>query len=295
MTDFYHFKCGFVAIIGKPNVGKSTLMNSLIKEKLSIVTPKPQTTRQNIKGIYNTDNLQIIFLDTPGYVNPRYELHLKMLEYISKTIDDADVIIYLTDHKFPTEYDKEVLKALEKTKKNTIAIINKKDLIPEVDLDIHMDFLRQLSFRQVISISALYDKDLTNLIDILRDYLPWSPPLFPQDELSDLPVRFFAQEIVREKIFLLLKDEIPYSSAVVVEKFIETEDKVEIFCNIWLERKSQKIILIGREGKQIKKIRELSEKDLTDFLQKKTLLHIWVKIKQNWRKQKNSLREFGYT
>jgi GTP-binding protein Era len=288
------FKAGFVCIVGKPNVGKSTLMNRLIGEKLSIVSPKPQTTRMSIKGILNMDNAQIVFLDTPGYLNPRYKLHEKMISYIQQSIKGADVILFTADaSNFPTEYDTQVMELMQSTKNPKICVINKSDML---DLDEHKEHFASLHscFDVVYTCSALQDKAFDELVKMIVDKLPQNPPMYNHEDLSDMPMRFFAQEIIREKIFLLYGKEIPYSSTVVIEKWVEHEDKDSVQANIWIERDSQKPIIIGKNGTMIAKLRESSEKDITKLTGRKVVLNIWVKVKRDWRKKHGALHEFGY-
>ncbi|MFC1898076.1 GTPase Era [Candidatus Cloacimonadota bacterium] len=300
MTDLSNlksssFKAGFVSIVGKPNVGKSTLLNLILKEKISIISPKPQTTRQQVKGIFTDDEKQIVFLDTPGYVKSRYELHNKMREYLINSMNDSDLIIFITDaHKFPTDYDQDMLTLLHKMKTPKIAILNKIDL---VDPEIYTEKVRRLSsndFEEVIPLSLINKVDVDNLLGILARFLPYNPPFYSPDDVSDQPLRFFVQEIIREKIFHNYRDELPYASTVVVESYKDFPNKVEIAANIWLERNSQKPILIGRNGENIRKLRQQSEKDIHTIVGKRVKLELWVKIKPNWRKKKNTLKEFGY-
>lgn len=289
-----NYRSGFVTIIGKPNVGKSTLLNRLIGEKLSIVTPKPQTTRHRIKGFYTDERSQIVFIDTPGFVKPRYELQKQMMLAVDNAVKDSDLIIFMTDNNFPTDYDKELCATLNTSKPPKIAVLNKCDLIREEQKSIISELIRQYGFDNIVYISAQNDESLTSLITTISGFLPYSPPLYPTDELSDLPVRFFAGEIIREQIFLNLRDEIPYSSTVTVEQFNETANKIHILANVWLERKTQKIIFIGEKGKMIRKITEQSERELYRFLRKRVKLELWVKVKNDWRKKKNAIKEFGY-
>jgi len=290
-----NYRSGFVAIIGKPNVGKSTLLNRLVGEKLSIVTPKPQTTRHSIKGFYSDENRQIVFLDTPGFLIPRYELQRRMMLAIEDAVISSDLIVYITDQLFPTDYDKQLCTELQKYKKiPRIAVLNKADLMSDEKISDIKCRLMDIGFLTVTSISALNDDSFVDLLEVITGYLPLSPPLYPPEDLSDLPVRFFAQEIIREQIFLHLRDEIPYSSTVTVERFNESDKKVEIYANVWLERKTQKIIFIGNKGKMIRLITESAEKELYKFLHKRVKVELWVKIKLNWRKKKNAVKEFGY-
>ncbi len=290
------FKAGFVAIVGKPNVGKSTLMNLLLGEKISIISPKPQTTRQQIKGIFNDDKRQIVFLDTPGFLKARYELHNKMLEYLRNSIKDADVLLFITDaHQFPTEYDEQLLAFIDKSSKPKIALLNKIDLVDAEVCAEKISLLKQKKFERVISRSLTKQPNLSELIDMISDLLPFNPPYYDADEISDLPMRFFVQEIIREQIFHNFRDEIPYAASVTVEDYHELENKIDISANIWLERKSQKPILIGKNSEMIKQIRVAAEREIYSILKKRVKLHLWIKIKPNWRKKKNALKEFGYS
>lgn len=289
------FKCGFAVIIGKPNVGKSTLMNRLVGEKLSIVSPRPQTTRHTIKAIYSDNEAQLIFHDTPGFLEPRYELHQQMNTKIINSLNDADVILYMTDNNYPTDYDKKVTSLiLKRVKIPKIAFINKRDLFTEDQLLSACQQLKETGFDEVEALSATQDDDLSPLLQLLKKYLPYSPPFYDPENLSDLPVRFFAQEIIREQIFLQFRDEIPYSSTVTVESYKDMPNVVEIRANVWLERKSQKIIFIGENGSKIKSVRLAAEKEIYKFVGKRVKIELWVKLKANWRKKRNALKEFGY-
>ncbi|MCF7793349.1 MAG: GTPase Era [Candidatus Cloacimonetes bacterium] len=290
-----NFKAGFVAIVGKPNVGKSTLMNLVMGEKISIISPKPQTTRHQIKGIFTDDERQIVFLDTPGFLKARYELHNRMLEYLQNAIRDADVILFITDaHHFPTDYDEQLLAFISKFKKSKIALLNKIDLVDETTKDHKIDELEEYKFDKIIACCLTDKPDIDSLLGEITNYLPYSPPFYSADEISDLPMRFFVQEIIREQIFLNFRDELPYATSVSVEEYKDLPNKVEIKANLWLERKSQKPIIIGKNGEMIKRIRMASEKEIYNILKKRVKLTLWVKIKPNWRKKKNALKEFGY-
>ncbi len=289
------YRAGFVSIVGKPNVGKSTLMNKLLGEKLSIISPKPQTTRQQIKGIISDDKRQIILMDTPGFVEARYELHNKMLEYISNSLKDSDVIIFMTDaKKFPTDYDKQICENLKQLNVPKIAMLNKIDLSDEITINKKLELLKAYDFERIIPISVLKTSDLSPFLDELTKLLPFNPPFYSTDEISDMPMRFFAQEIIREQIFLNYDDEIPYASTVVVEQYHDFPNKVVIAANIWLEKKSQKPIVIGKSGKKIKAIRISAEKEIHKIVEKRVKIDLWIKIKPNWRKKQNALKEFGY-
>ena len=290
-----NYRAGFVSIVGKPNVGKSTLMNKLLGEKLSIISPKPQTTRQQIKGIISDDNRQIILMDTPGFVEARYELHNRMLEYIKNSLKDSDIVIFITDaKKFPTDYDKQIIQNLKKLQVPKIAMLNKIDLSDEITVNKKIELLEEHDFEKIIPISILKTSDFTSFLDDLTKLLPFNPPYYSTDEVSDLSMRFFVQEIIREQIFLNFDDEIPYASTVVVEQFHDFPNKVIIAANIWLEKKSQKPIVIGKDGKKIKAIRISAEKEVHKILEKRVKIDLWIKIKPNWRKKQNALKEFGY-
>lgn len=296
MEQLYkNFKSGFVSIVGRPNVGKSTLMNAVMGEKLSIISPKPQTTRQSVKGIFTDTSKQIVFLDTPGFLQPRYELQEKMMEYITSSMKDSDVLIFMTDiRSFPTDYDDLVLAMFAKIRKPKIALLNKTDLATPGMIEEKTELLKKHNFDEIMAISALEMKDRSYILDSVGKFLPYGPPFYAPDEVSDMPMRFFVKEIVREQIFLNYKDEIPYSSTVTVEVFKDFPNKVEIAANIWLERESQKPILIGKGGEGIKKIRINSEKEIHKLLEKRVKLELWVKTKHKWRKKKNAIKEFGY-
>lgn len=290
-----NFKSGYVSIVGKPNVGKSTLVNKILGEKLSIVTPKPQTTRQQIKGIYNDDGSQIIFLDTPGFLQPRYELQQKMLEYINQSLKDSDLILYICDaNYYPTDYDREIYENIAKMNTPKLAILNKIDLISDEKLAKLKKDMEALDLEEVIPISLTQTNNVADILSKIKRFLPYGPPFYDPDDISDLPVRFFVQEIIREQIFLHLREELPYASTVMVEQFKEDDKKVEIDANIWIERKSQKIIIIGKQGQMIKKIRIASEKEIHKIIGKRIKLNLWIKIKPNWRNKINALKEFGY-
>jgi len=287
------FRCGYVVIVGKPNVGKSTLMNKLIGEKLSITSEKPQTTRLSIKGIFNDDDKQIIFLDTPGYLKPRYEMQERMLKQLTNTLKDADILLYITDkNTFPTEYDQDLFALLKSIKRPQIALINKSDLKSNLTEE---DIRQQLpaSFEQVFFVSALKGDNLDKILPAITQFLPYHEPFFETDQLSDLPMRFFAQEIIREAIFHQYEQEIPYATAVLIDKYEELPDKTVIHATIWIERDSQKPIIIGKKGEGLRRIREYAEAQLNVFNGVPTQVHLWIKIKKNWRKNPSALREIG--
>lgn len=294
MSDAANFKSGFVAIIGKPNTGKSTLLNRILGEKISIVSAKPQTTRYAIKGIWNTPEQQIIFIDTPGYLKPRYELQEKMLNIWNNTLKDVDLILFLTQiNGFPTDFDREVLNRLKTMKNPQLAVFNKLDINPEVNRDELAQYLPS-SINKVFFVSAKIGENIPELLEAIKYYIPFHQPYYEEDILSDLPMRFFAQEIIREAIFHFFTEEIPYSSAVLIEQFKEFPDKVIIDAVIWLERDSQKPILIGKNGSSITKIREYAERELSLFVQLPVQVHLFVKIKPKWRKKQSALKELGF-
>ncbi len=294
MMERPDFRSGFVAIIGKPNTGKSTLMNRILGEKLSITSPKPQTTRYAIKGILNREDCQIIFIDTPGYLRPRYELQERMKRIWTDAFRDVDLVLFMSDvQRFPTEYDTEVLEHLKQVRTPQIAVFNKLDLNPGVDRE---QFQKQLgdSFSASVFISAATGEGIPELLDTLLRHIPFHEPYFEEDQLSDLPLRFFAQEVIREAIFHNFDQEIPYATAVLIEKYSEEPEKVVIDAVIWLERQSQKLIIIGRKGNNLAKIRKHAESHLKVFLETEVQVHLWVKIKPGWRKKSTALKELGF-
>jgi len=294
MSISANFKSGFVAIIGKPNTGKSTLMNCILGEKISITSPKPQTTRYAIKGIWNTPEHQIVFVDTPGYLKPRYELQEMMLKIWHNSLEDVDLVLFLTQvDSFPTEYDKEVLHHLQYLKNPQLAVFNKLDLNPEVNREDMKQYLPD-SINKAFFVSAKTGENIPELMEAITYYMPYHEPYYEEDMLSDLPMRFFAKEIIREAIFHYFQEEIPYSSAVLIERFQELPDKVIINAVIWLERKSQKLILIGKNGSALQKIREYAEVELSRFMQLPVYVHLFVKINPKWRKKDDALRELGF-
>ncbi len=294
MTDYSKFKAGYISIVGKPNVGKSTLMNRLLGEKLSIVSPKPQTTRVSIKGILNQEDLQIVFLDTPGFVEPRYELHHRMVSYIKESLKDSDLILFITDIcDFPTEYDLTMINYIKEIRKPAIALLNKVDLVDGTIIEAKTEKIKN-SFDKVLAISALTMHDITGFIKELQHFMPYNPPYYSTEDMSDLPLKFFAQEIIREKIFLNYEQEIPYSSAVVVDKYNEREDFDFIQATIYLERDTQKPILLGKNGSKIKVVREQAEAEIATLTGKSAKLNLWIKIKPGWRKSNSLLNQLGY-
>lgn len=288
------FRSGFVAIVGKPNTGKSTLMNRILAEKLSITSPKPQTTRYAIKGIWNGENHQVIFIDTPGYLKPRYEMQEKMSRIISDSYQDVDLLLFITQISgFPTDYDLEVLAQVQHLKCPIIAVFNKSDIAGEYEADALKQHLPK-KVNESIFISAKTGENIALLEERILHYMPYHAPYYDEDQLSDLPLRFFAQEIIREGIFHHFGEEIPYASAIIIERFQELPDKVVISATIWVERHSQKPIIIGKGGAGLRKIREYAEVQITNFLDFPAQIHLHVKIKENWRKDGRALKELGF-
>lgn len=294
-------KVGYISIIGLPNVGKSTLLNTLLKQKISIVTPKPQTTRKKILGILSEPNYQIIFLDTPGIVKPAYLLHEKMLEEINESINDADVVVLIFDvsseGRIKESEENEIIKELIAQKKKPIILaLNKVDAITQQQaqqLVNHYESLKQ--FNTVVPIAASLNFNTDRLVQEIVKLLPEGEKFYPDDIVSEASERFFVSEIIREKIFELYEDEIPYSTEVVIADFKErSSGKDFISAEIIVERDSQKPIIIGKEGKAIKKLGETARKAIEEFLQREVFLELRVKVKEKWRSNEKMLKYFGY-
>ncbi|MCF1752053.1 GTPase Era [Mariniradius sediminis] len=288
-------KAGFVNIVGKPNVGKSTLMNVLIGERLSIISSKAQTTRHRIMGIINEPDYQIVFSDTPGMLKPKYELHKSMMGFVHISLEDADVIVFVTDLYETDAEIEDVIKKINDSGVPVLLVINKIDLNKGDKLDEVIAYWTQrLKAEVVIPISATEKFNTEKIMVEILDRLPVHPPFYDKDELTDRPERFFASEIIREKIFLNYKKEIPYSSEVAIEDFYEEEKIIRIRAIIYVERVSQKGILIGEGGKMLKKVGIQSREEMEKFFGKKVFLETFVKVEDDWRKDKNKLRKFGY-
>ena len=286
-------KAGFVGLLGKPNAGKSTLMNALIGEKLSAVTPKAQTTRHRILGIINGEDFQMVLSDMPGIIRPKYELQKAMMSYVNPALEDSDLMLFLT---VPGEEpEEEVLEKLRKTKSPVFLIVNKRDLFRAEDIERHAETCESLfPFKEIFIISAKEKTGTAELFERIKECLPVHPPYFPKDELSDKTERFFVSEIIREKIFNNYEKEIPYSCEVVTEEFKEEENIIRIRVLIITERESQKAILIGHKGAGLKKTGTEARKELEDFFGKKVYLEQYIKVVPDWRKNKNKLSSFGY-
>ena len=288
-------KAGSVSIIGKPNVGKSTLMNRILGQHLSIVSAKAQTTRHRIKGILNAEDYQIVFSDTPGLLDPHYLLHQKMMDFVDAALEDADAVLFITD--LAEQYMDEALVArLKKIRVPLVVVINKVDQsgIDEINKLVH-GWKKHLQPHAVIPASAINDFNTTVVRDTLLEVLPESPAFFPKDDVSDASLRFFTAEFIREKIFMHYRDEIPYASTVDIEAFKEGEAQVHISAVIYVERDSQKGILIGKKGSSIKRVGTEARHDIESFLGKKVFLELFVKVEKDWRKHENKLRRFGYS
>ena len=288
-------KSGFVNIIGNPNVGKSTLMNSLVGEKLSIITSKAQTTRHRILGIVNGENFQLVLSDTPGIIKPNYELQASMMDFVKTAIDDADIIIYMIEVGESSLKDKDLYNKIKSSKIPVLLVINKIDLTNQGDLEEQVDKWKdKLPNAEVFPISALEKFQTENLLQRLIELLPESPAYFPKDQLTDKPERFFVNEIIREKILLNYKKEIPYSVEVITEEFKEDETIIRIRSIIMVERDSQKGIIIGHKGNALKKTGIQARKDLENFFGKQIHIELYVKVNKNWRNNQGQLKRFGY-
>ncbi|MEO8087808.1 MAG: GTPase Era [Bacteroidota bacterium] len=288
-------KSGFVSIVGKPNVGKSTLMNQILGERLSIITPKAQTTRHRIKGILNAEDYQIVFSDTPGILEPHYLLHKKMMDFVDAALLDSDAVLVIND--LTEAYLEETLvEQLKKIKVPVIVIINKVDLSTQNEINklIH-GWKKAIKPHAVIPVSALNDFNTDKIVETLLEIIPESPPYFSKENLSDLTQRFFTAEMIREKIFLQYDKEIPYSTEVGIEEFKDEKNIVRIRAIIFVERSSQKGIIIGHKGEALKKVGTEARKDMEKFLGKKVFLELYVKVEEDWRKKENSLKRFGYS
>jgi GTPase len=287
-------KSGFVNIFGRPNAGKSTLLNALMGEKLAIVSPKVQTTRHRIKGILTEKEYQIIFSDTPGIIEPKYKLHEKMMNAVKNALEDADVALLLVDMKENWSEADEIFAAL-KLKVPAVVALNKIDLVSEATIKEAVDFFTAKSYcKKVITISALSGINKKKLINGLLEFLPEGQPFYEGDDISDLNTRFFVSEIIREKIYELAQDEIPYHTAVLVREYQEKTTLVKIVADIIVHRETQKAILIGDKGSMIKKIGTAARTDIEKFIGQKVFLELFVKVKPKWRENEMQLKEYGY-
>jgi GTP-binding protein Era len=288
-------KSGFVNIIGNPNVGKSTLMNALVGEKLSIITSKAQTTRHRLMGIVNGDDFQIVYSDTPGILKPAYKLQQAMMKFVETALEDADIILYVTDTVETPNKNQEFLDKLQQLGKPIVLAINKVDLTTQEKVqDLINLWSAIMPNSTIVPISALHGFNLNSLVDIILEKLPEGPEFFPKDTLTDKTLRFFASEIIREKILNSYRKEIPYSVEVEVEQYSESETIDRIKAVIYVERESQKSILIGHQGNMLKKVGTEARLELEAFLGKKVYLELFVKVNENWRNDTSKLKRFGY-
>jgi GTP-binding protein Era len=290
------FKSGFVNIIGKPNVGKSTLINGLINEKISIVSPKVQTTRHRIMGIVNGENYQVVFSDTPGIINDKkYELHHSMMKFVQAAVEDADVVFYMVDPKENPHINQPFLSKLISQNIPIFLILNKIDLITQEEtMELISAWSEIIPKDNIFPISAIKGFNLQLLLQSAIQNVPENPPYFPEDQLTDKTERFLASEVIREKIFLKYRQEIPYSTEVIVVSFKEEEKIIRISAEIIVERQSQKGILIGKGGESLKRVGTDARNEMEEMFQKKVFLELFVKVRENWRENKGFLRQFGF-
>jgi GTP-binding protein Era len=287
-------KSGFVNIFGKPNAGKSTLLNALMGEKLAIVSPKVQTTRHRIKGILTNDNYQIIFSDTPGIIEPKYKLHEKMMQAVKGSLEDADVALLIVDIKDDIAEADQIFSSL-KLKVPAIVVLNKVDIADVAIIEKAKEFFISKNYcKQVVVVSALRKSGLKELLEVILSLLPEGEPFYQDDNLSDLPMKFFVGEMIREKIFYLYQDEIPYHATVLVQEFKEKTTLTKISADIILQRETQKGIVLGEGGKMIKELGTQARKDIEEFIGRKVFLELFVKVRPKWRDNEIQLREYGY-
>lgn len=288
-------KSGFVNIVGNPNVGKSTLMNLLVGEKISIITSKAQTTRHRIMGIVNTEDMQIVYSDTPGVLQPNYKLQENMLNFSESALGDADILVYVTDVVETIDKNDFFLQKVHKTDSPVLLVINKIDLSNQKELEVLVSKWHEvLPNAEIIPLSATNKFNITPLKKRIEELIPESPPYFEKDALTDRPARFFVTEIIREKILLYYKKEIPYAVEVIVEEFKDEKDLIKIRAVIICERETQKGIIIGNQGIAIKKVGSQARKDLERFFEKQIFLELFVKVEKDWRNRDNMLKRFGY-
>ncbi len=288
-------KAGYVNIIGNPNVGKSTLMNAFIGEKLSIITAKAQTTRHRILGIVNGEDFQLILSDTPGIIKPAYELQDSMMKFVKSAFEDADILIYMVEIGEKALKDTSFLERLKKSKIPVLLLLNKIDASDQQTLEEQTQYWQeQLPFAEIHPISALRNFNVKEVFERILELLPEAPPYFPKDQLTDKPERFFVNEIIREKILEHYKKEIPYSVEIETDEFLEDEKIIRIRSVIMVERDSQKGIIIGHKGAALKRVGVASRKDLEKFFDKQVYIELYVKVNKNWRSNPNQLRRFGY-
>ncbi len=291
------FKAGYVAVVGQPNVGKSTLTNHLLQFKLSITTAKPQTTRHRILGILSKPGCQIVFLDTPGLMEPKYKLHDYMVKSAHNATRDADLVLFLIEAgRKPKDRDLEILSYLKSIEKPVLLVINKMDRTqPQEVLPLIDEYKDIFSFKDIVPISALTGDNVEDLEKTILKYLPEGFPFYPDDQVTEHPERFFVSEIIREKIFQQYGDEIPYSTAVVIDEFVEKEGRKDVIkARIVVERASQKGIIIGKGGKALKSLGQDARIAIEEFIGRPVFLELWVAVREKWRKKDTFLKEFGY-
>ncbi|MFP4022940.1 MAG: GTPase Era [Thiohalospira sp.] len=288
-------KSGFVNIIGNPNVGKSTIMNQMVGEKLSIITPKAQTTRHRILGIVNNDDYQIVYSDTPGILKPNYKLQEKMMRFVGSAFEDADIILYVTDVIEKMDKNQQYIDKLSHTNVPVLLLINKIDLSNQAELEVLVDKWKTiLPKAEIVPVSAIQNFNLDQVFKRILELLPDGPAYYPKDSLTDKTERFFVSEIIREKILNNYQKEIPYSVEVEVEEFKETEKLLRINATINVIRPSQKGIIIGHKGQALKKTGTEAREDIEDFFGKKVFLELFVKVSKDWRDKERNLKDFGY-
>jgi len=291
------FRSGYVSIIGRPNVGKSTLLNAILGEKIAIVTPKPQTTRNRIVGIKTLSHAQIIFIDTPGIHRPKHALGETMVKVALRVLDEVDIILFMVEPHEPKRGDRSIIDSLKKVKTPVFLLINKIDTVKKSEILPVIDtFEKSYLFKEIIPVSALKQDGISILFDSVYGYLPQGPKYYPDDLITDQFERFMVSEIIREKIIDMTEEEIPHSVAVEVVQWNEREDGlISILCNIYVEREGQKGIIIGKHGTMLKSIGSTARSDIEKLLNTKIFLDLWVKVKRNWRNDKRMLKEFGYS
>lgn len=291
------FKSGYVALVGQPNVGKSTLLNALLQYHLSIISPKPQTTRQRVLGILTEPDCQMVFLDTPGLLAPAYRLQEVMMKHAWAATKNADVILYLCQSSaWPDPKDLEFLAQIKATGNPVVLAINKIDLVKKNDLLLLIDtFVRQTGFEDIVPISALHNQNIDDLKQVLQNKLPFGPPYYDSETITEHPERFFVAELIREQIFLRYGEEIPYSTAVVIEEFREQPDKKDfIKARIIVERESQKAIIIGKGGLALRRVGQEARQSIERLLERPVFLELWVVVREKWRLKDVFIKSFGY-
>ena len=292
------YKSGFVTVIGRPNVGKSTLLNQIIGEKISIISDKPQTTRNKIQLVYTEDNFQIVFIDTPGVQMPKNNLGEYMLKVSKSTLEEVDIIAFMVDESEKTgKLDNYIIEQLKGISTPIVLIINKIDKLSQEEIDNLVEKYEGMNmFEQVIPISALNNNNIDILVNIFKDMIPQGPQYFPEDMITDQPDRFIISELIREKALINLEEEIPHGIVVEIEKITERDDKdlLDVFATIHCEKKSHKGIIIGKNGRMLKKIGQSSREDIEKLMGSKINLQLWVKVTENWRDKENKIKYFGY-